>query len=320
MKKTEQEPNLEYFEFLSKALSCHALCLLDELEIIEDLVQYGYFSKNQILESRNPSLLQAAFVTLINSGILSRDSENFQLTTLGEKVLKGIGSVTLPLKGYRGLFAKQFELLKNPSAWDESDIDYSAIANASTKFGIGDLDAFIVALFQKLSPKGTLCDLGSGIGEKLVKICDLLEINGLGIEQCPKVVKKGREHFHNKANIELLSGDVTKLEGVWEDVDTALMSQVYHDIPTQNCQTFFNDLPKHFPRLAYLVIVDIVSISEGSDSIMPGFDYVHGLQGVIPRSREETLETFKNIPFRIIEELSVPNMPNTYAWVLQRIS
>lgn len=51
---------------------------------------------------------------------------------------------------------------------------------------------------------------------------------------------------------------------------------------------------------------------------MPGFDYVHGLQGITPRSYEETIETFIKADFKILKELAVPNMPNTFIWVVKQ--
>jgi hypothetical protein len=64
------------------------------------------------------------------------------------------------------------------------------------------------------------------------------------------------------------------------------------------------------------VVVDIVSLSEKIPTIMPGFDYVHGLQGITPRNYEETLEIFERSGYRVFQEFSVPNMPNTFIWIL----
>ena len=50
---------------------------------------------------------------------------------------------------------------------------------------------------------------------------------------------------------------------------------------------------------------------------MPGFDYIHGLQGFTPRTYEETLNTFKKANYKIFQEIEVPNMPNTFIWILK---
>jgi len=69
--------------------------------------------------------------------------------------------------------------------------------------------------------------------------------------------------------------------------------------------------------MQYLLVIDIVSPSETLTSIMPGFDYVHGLQGLTPRNYEETIETFKKAKYEILEELEIKNMPNTFIWILE---
>ena len=96
-----------------------------------------------------------------------------------------------------------------------------------------------------------------------------------------------------------------------------MISQVYHDISFERCIEFLESIHKHFPRLRCLIVIDIVSISENLPSIMPGFDYVHGLQGFTPRNYEETLKTFANANFEVLREMPIPNMPNTFIWVLK---
>ena len=76
----------------------------------------------------------------------------------------------------------QFQLFKNPSIKD-SDIDFGALALASIDFGINNLDPLILDVFRAIKPKGTICDLGCGTGERLVQICKTLNSPGLGIEK-----------------------------------------------------------------------------------------------------------------------------------------
>ncbi len=61
-----------------------------------------------------------------------------------------------------------------------------------------------------------------------------------------------------------------------------------------------------------LVVVDIVSYSKKIPAIMPGFDYVHGLQGFAPRTYEENIEIFKEAQYDVLQEINAPNMPNTF--------
>ncbi len=117
--------------------------------------------------------------------------------------------------------------------------------------------------------------------------------------------------------VEIIKGDITNLYGVWEDVTNAMINMVLHDInPEHSCIKFLQSLRRHFPKLQSLLVIDMVSISKDYNVIMPGFDYVHGLQNIVPRNYQETMQIFDNAGYSVIDEQTVPNMPNTFVWVI----
>jgi len=94
------------------------------------------------------------------------------------------------------------------------------------------------------------------------------------------------------------------------------MCFVCHDISSpKKCSHILRSFWRNFPKMQYFILVDIVSFSETVPTIMPGFEYVHGLQGFTTRNYEETLQTLEEAQFDIIKEIKVPNMPNTFIWV-----
>ncbi len=324
MKKKQKKTLLNHkypshLDFLSKGLGCHALCLLDFLGILDILKKEG-FCKSKMKKYRNPHLLRGAFVTLVGCNVITFNGKIYDLTNLGKKLSENIGILTLPIMGYRMLFAKQYRLINSPKSWHDSDIDYSSIADSSTKVGNSNLDPSIMKAIKSLKPKGRICDFGCGTGEKLVKICKETACSGLGIEKSPSVVRKAKKILKQFPQIKIEKEDIMKLEGVWEDVEIGLLSQVYHDLnPNQRGIKFLKSLEKHFPNLRFLVIADIVSAPKNQTPILPGFDYVHGLQGITPRDHEETLKTFSKANFAIIKELNIRSMPNTFVWILKRL-
>jgi hypothetical protein len=322
MKKIKEQSSvsgIDHLTFTAIGLACHALCLIDSVGILNLLKDDGEFLNTQCENYANPHLIKGALVTLVGANVLALTHGAYSLTDLGKNLANNIGTITLPFVGYRKLLAKQFALLKNPSNWKDTEIDYSAVALSSIEFGLKDLDPIVMDVFRHLKPKGTICDLGCGTGEKLVKICKFLKINGLGIEKNHKVIRESKRFIEHCSNVEILQGDVFNLKGVWEDVEIAMISFVYHDInSSENCVKFLNSLHDHFPRLSWLIIIDIVSLSEELPSIMPGFDYVHGLQGITPRSYEETMETFARANFKVFKEIAVANMPNTFVWITKK--
>lgn len=306
-----------HFDFLSKGLACHALCLLEYSGILDMMLRGLAIKEESLYFYRNPSLIRAAFSSLVTASVVSVDSGEYYLTPLGKVLGEHIGCFFLPLVGYRRLLANQYHLLNDPSDWEDTDVDFSSIATASVDFGLHELDPLILRIFQQFKPKGTLCDLGCGTGEKLIEICEKLNIKGLGIEKNPFVVKANEATTKNYSFVEIIQGDITDLNEVREDVTAAMTNMVFHDIaPNRSCVQFLQSLRQYFPKLQYLLIADMVAMSEDYPSSMPGFDYVHGLQGITPRNYQETMQVFADAGYSVVNETAVPNMPNTFIWVV----
>ena len=321
LKKVKEKPleKLDQYDFLAVGLSCHAICLLHSCGILQKLGKPEGFEKCDIEQCHNSHLVRAAIATLVGARLVKVAGETFMLTPFGSRISKHVDTFAIPFIGYRKLLANQFELVNSLGVVDnESDIDFTSVAMASIGFGEEDLDPLILKLFRSINPKGTVCDLGCGTGQKLAKICNMLGTHGLGIDQDRGAVVAGRSRFKDVNNIEFVEGDITKLNGVWEDVEVVLISFVFHDVIGDTEATYFlNSLKIHFPHIRCVVIVDIMSFSEERPTVMPGFDYVHGLQGVTPRSYDETVGIFEKANLSVLDEVHIPNMPNTYMWILK---
>jgi hypothetical protein len=317
--KSKKKQLLSPHEFINIGLGCHALCVLNETNVLSELNKNnGASLQTLVTKAENSSLIRGALVTLVGAKVLKVKDQKFYLTDLGLSLIENIGAVLLPFKGYNQLFAKQYELLHNPKQWSDSEIDYQAIAESSINFGIHHLDPVLIDLVKELHPKGTICDLGCGTAEKLVKVCKAIQVSGLGFERDHKVVDESKEYTKNTPNVEVIEADITKLDGIWEDVELGIISAVLHDIePESKCISFLNSLRDHFPRMQGLIVVDIVSMSDAVPTNFPGFDYVHGLQGVSPRTYEETMNLFTKSQFSVRKDIAVPHMPNMYIWVLE---
>ena len=303
--------------FINSGLACHALTLLEAAGILKILIDKESFPDEEIQAFNNPALLTAAFMTLKKTKLLKETTEGYQLTKLGKSIAKKIGYLTFPLIGYRKLFSKQFELLNDPKSFKESDIDFSSVAFSSISFGEEHLDPLLIKIFLSLNPKGTICDLGCGTCEKLAKICKATNSPGLGIDHDKKVIKLSKKYTKKFSNIEAIQGKIEQLDGIWEDVAVILLSQIFHDlIPKLHAIEVLASYKKHFPRLNWVVIADIVSPSNSVPTILPGFDYVHGLQGFISRTYEENYEVFEKAGYTVMKEYPVPNMPNFFIWIL----
>lgn len=317
--KTEEVKELSALEFLNVGLASHALCLLEDAGLLEPLKNInGVTMEEALADTSNPPLVYAAIITLVGAKVLKWEKNKLILTELGISLVQSLGFFQLPFKGYIHLLAKQYQLLNDPQGWQESDVDYETVALASINFGMNHLDPTLINVIKNLHPTGTICDLGCGTAEKLVKICKATCTNGLGFDRDQEVIKNSEKYVGEYSNVEVIQADIAKLKGVWEDVELGLISFVLHDFePYKTCLQFLNSLKTHFPRMKCLIVVDIVTASSDNPSIMPGFDYVHGLQGIIPRNYQQYLEIFSSSSLAIRQEIAVDHMPNTYIWVLE---
>lgn len=304
-------------DFAFAGIACHALCLLEVAGVLKTLDRYGSFLAERTNTFNNPPLIRAAWATLIGARIVTLKDGAYQFTPLGKQLSQNIGLLTVPLVGYRKLFEKQGELLSQPCAFLDTDIDFLGIAQASTQFCPQCIDPVLIQLLEHSGIKGTLCDLGCGLGMRLAHVCAKLGCPGLGIEQSNDTIAMSK-HYTSGADVEIVQGDITQLNGVWEDVSCVLMGFVLHDIrPLEKGLQLLQSLKKHFPRMQRFVSVDIAAFSEATLTSLPGFDYVHGLLGFSPRTYEETRALFREANYTLCHEKPIPEMPNTFVWVLE---
>lgn len=317
MEKIKGSEEKKYWKFLTVGFACHSLCLLEESGILPILLEKGTYLEKDINRAPNPPLLRSAFVTLVDADVLEWSDETFFLTDFGRYLGENIGTFLITFIGYRKLLAKQDLLLNHPEQWDDSEIDYQSVAVSSINFGHRFVDPILVEIVKEIQPRGTICDLGCGTGEKLVNFCAAAQTSGLGFENDRKVVDDSKTFTKGHPEIEIIQADITKLKGIWEDVEMGFIGMVLHDFDEKKCVTFLKSLAEHFPWMRSLIIFDIVTMSQEVPTILPGFDYVHGLQGIRPRTHRENLEVFEKAGYALRKEVVVPHMPNTYIWVLE---
>jgi len=223
------------------------------------------------------------------------------------------------------LHYRQFlPLLELLSYFNEIEDPYSlasphAIADASVLFSKDDVSLISKEFFEKYKPIGTICDLGCGNGQKLLDFQMEFGNPALGIEYSQKVVDESQRKLkaHPDYNIQIEQGDITNIQGVWEDVTVIMQHYVFHDfVPSDICSNLLSRLKYNFPNLKYFVYLDIVAPCDDNPINMPGFDYVHGLLGKEMRNYRETLQMFENSGFKVLDEHPIESLPCTYLSIL----
>ena len=236
---------------------------------------------------------------------------------MGHALSEYSGLITMLFDGYGHLMAEQKKIAKNQIKEPFKLMRIDSITESSIHFGKNTVDPLIAKVFERIKIQGTICDLGCGLGTRLAWLCKTTGNPGLGFENDEETVQSSRKKFKKEKLISFEKGDIAKLEGIWEDVTVVMQYFVFHDfVKRTECVSILNSYLQNFPNLKCFIYVDIVAPSDAKNQIMPGYDYVHGLLGISTPTYEETIELFAQSNYFVMEEIIVPDLPNTFAWLL----
>lgn len=310
-------------EIITHGIACNCLITLSKTPLWDFFVRNEEIDVESVKKCSPYPTIYSCMITLIEAGILYREAEVYKLTPVGQSlILDYQGLNQMLFDGYSKLIETQ-EAIKaenNVSTVQlQRHLKGKEIADASIIFGEKTIDPIILEELKRTNFNGTICDLGAGLCEKLIKICKEIDVPGLGIDSNHDVIQSANQKIQRSQvnNLYAEQGDITSLEGVWEDVVILMQCFVFHDFnPNELAVKILNSYVKNFPNLKLFFYVDIVSPSESHPNLMPGFDYVHGLMKIKPRTYEETIQMFNQSKFNVAKEISIDSLPNTYLWIL----
>lgn len=307
-------------DFINSAISCNCLVLLKNLGVLDALIKGNSVSLSMLSDPgfcANYVAAYSSLTTLEKSGVVERAFDKFNMTDFGCTLSEYIGLITMLFDGYGLLMAEQRNISKNKIKDPFKLMRIDSIIESSVQFGKDTVDPLIKDVFSRIKTTGTICDLGCGLGTRLGWVCKETGNPGLGLENDDGSVLLAREKFKEEPLVSFEKGDISKLDGIWEDITVLMQCFVFHDfVKTKECVSIINSYIKNFPNIKYFVYVDIVSPSDSKKQILPGYDYVHGLLGIETPTYEEIIELFTQSDYQIIEEISVPDLPNTFIWIL----
>lgn len=302
-------------DFIMAGVGCNCLVALSESGVLERLVQTDGMREQELEVYDNPIALKSALVTLEKCGVVEKIAKIFKITKFGRTLAEYIGLITIFFDGYANLVANQSRILKKKIKAPEKLVRWPVISKSSVRIAEKAVNPILIEEVDKLGFSGTICDLGCGHGATLTRVCKRTGNPGLGFEGNSKTVFQARRKIRDNIAIEV--ADITKLRGMWEDVVVLMQAFVFHDfVPESECISILDSYLDNFPNLKCFFYVDIVAPCSTHDGLYPGFDYVHGLLGIPTRTYEETLEIFEQSKFKMVKEIPIPDLPNTFLWVL----
>lgn len=309
----------EALNFVSIGVGCFALTLIHSVGIVSSLIENGYFDDEALNDQKkfkNLPAIKSALLSLCLCKVLTKSDNRYFFTDLGLQLINHIGLVTMVFDGYGELMAKGVPIAFNRINHPEKYMKGASIALSSIQFG-EKVDSVVIDVIKKFKLKGTICDLGCGSADRLLKLCKATSLPGLGLDTSNEAIKIAKKAAEKYPTINIEIGDATRLEGVWEDVQVLMQCFMTHDIfPDEQLIQSLSSYRDNFPNLQYFLIVDIVAPEDTLISHMPAFDYVHGLLGIETRKHDRFISLFSKSGYKITKEISI-DMPNTYLWVLK---
>lgn len=305
-------------DFVLSGIGCNCLLTLSQTGILDTLLQDKSLHIHDIQNCKHPALLKSVILTLIGCSILYFNDAEIKITEFGIEVAKYLGLVSMLFDGYGNLMANQNQIINNHQKKPEKLIRGAAVSKAATSLANNFFNPIVINEFLSLKFKGTICDLGCGYGEMLSKICSATGNPGLGFDSEPSVIRLAKIQLKG-TSVDVEQGDISKLKGVWEDIVCLMQCHVFHDFtPNEACIELMNSYLINFPNLKYFIFIDTVTPTFENPSLLPGFDYVHGLLSIQTRTYKETLDMFSHTNYNLLKEVPVPGLPSTFLWVLSK--
>lgn len=313
--RIEEESKRKALDFISAGVGCNCLVALYEAGILEQLLKNGSIDKTDIETCNNPICIKSALITLEKCDIIEKNLDLFKITEFGRVLSEYIGLITIFFDGYGILVANQAQIIQNKCSSLENLVKWPVVAKSSIYISEKTVDLVIIRELMNLKLSGTICDLGCGCGIMLSKICKTTGNPGLGFESNPSTVNEAQGQLADNITVEV--ADIINLQGVWKDVVCLIQAFVFHDFtPDNNCIDIMNSYLESFPNLKCFFYIDIMTPSDAKNELFPGFDYVHGLLGTPTRTYEETINMFDQSKYKVLKEVGIPDLPNTFLWIL----
>lgn len=316
-------------EIFSSAIASNAILVLEATGILKILdEETKILEDDERIQKLNALVIQSSLRSLARSKILNRTIDEhgvcYVFTSLGKEVYQNVGSFVLWLTGYRNFIAHQTQIASScRSIMNECSTDGAAVARSSAMLGRKYIDSEVIDFIKQVQPQGKVCDLGCGDGSRLMQICKMTKTSGLGIDFSEGAIQEANKLIlSNNVNVQFKTADVTALTESMPEVDVFMQAFLtHHFLPDELCVNVFKRYRQVFSKARYFLLLDTVDRNEPflkEDVFYPGFEYIHSLRGVKPRTIDEMIKIINAAGYIIEKEINL-QLSNYYFWGLKVI-
>ncbi|MCX6989760.1 MAG: class I SAM-dependent methyltransferase [Chlamydiae bacterium] len=318
----EKVLNKEYgndkaLDFIAAGVACYAFSLIDELGLVEELTSERGLSSDSFRAFPNPLVVREAIQTLECNNIVFSDKGIFRLTSLGNGLVQHRSSIGLIYNGYRQVLSNQMKIAQDQPAQYRDLMDEIAISKASSHMGNTFFYDKLLKILKINSIKGTICDLGCGNASTLIHLCKMTKLPGLGFDFSSSSIEIAKSSLNANDRITLQVQDISNISEIYPEVEVVLQSFVMHDFSDNMCKRMIGSLLKSFPNAKTVIYIDAVSPENGNLFQLPGFDFVHSLLGIKPRTVAETSRLLAESGLQIMNQEPIFGLTNCYIWTLR---
>ncbi|MCH9634048.1 MAG: Indolepyruvate C-methyltransferase [Chlamydiae bacterium] len=308
--------------YISSGVVCHSLVFLKKSKLLDRLLSSNFLELESIKGTRSKKIMvKKTLKELEINDVLHRIDERYYLTEFGTELVKYIGLMLYIYDGYSGLFSNFFKPhFQNLNKKKLSTlINDEAVVLGSDDLAQNFINPFIIRHLLDLDiKKGTICDLGCGGASRLHLIAQITRFNAIGIDISEKALSLAKKLTKNTKRIKIVKDNISHLRTSYPEVTILMQTMVMHDFsPTHNCSKILDSFLDKFPNMEYFFYCDIVAPSGDMKSQLPGFDYIHAMQGIETRTYNETITMFEQSNFEVVSENFIEGLSNTILWVLK---
>lgn len=317
----DRDPNSIIFTY---GMCCNALLVANSVGLLS-LLEKRSVEEEELYDNElypDSIAVKGALQVLLYGRIVEKKNKAYCLSSVGKKVVKELDVYIHWFEAYRKLLAKSIDIANSRDR-----------ANVATDFSLEEVvysasllkNRYVVPVLKDvigdLKPKGTLCDLGCGSGETLVKLCDSFQIDGIGFDKSLDIVKFANRNVAMNAStsIHVYYMDYLQMKGVYPDVDLVICDFFTHHIASdETCLEVLQSFKQVFPNSRYMIFMDTVTPEDGElspESFAPAFDYIHRLQRLETRGFSSLFHILQRTGYHSVKHIKL-DVPYSYLWVL----
>jgi len=301
----------------ASTLAAHALLLADQLGLLRRFEQAPSVPLARLrLDAADAwPTWRACVVALRDGGILRWSDDEVALAVGPDELRAALPVLNLWSRAYAGVLARK---LIAQASGPNGDL----VAEYSGHIGRQHIDPALTAIFAELGLQRGIADLGCGAGLRLLKLCRELRLPGLGLDIDETAIALARRNLASAPDagvpITFERDDAFALRGSYPDIDALMMTFFTHHVESDDrLAAILASYAKTFPRLRYLLVFDtVLASSAGRQNVFfaKGFEYIHGVQNILPRTYESYEAVFKQIGVEVVRRVPLA-VENSHVWI-----